>query len=405
MSSPAASGVREILMHPRPGRKCTKVESLLTPVTRAGRGHAGESGGGLGYAQSGPLAVERNGTRPMIELTPGSLFGGYRIERLAGKGGMGVVYKATQVDLGRSVALKPIAPEVAHDARFRERFRRESRLAASIDHPNVIPVYEAGEADGSLFISMRWVAGPDLLTLIKRGGGLEPDQAARIVAQAAAALDSAHDHALIHRDVKPANVLVVAGRGEHAYLTDFGLVKRTKMSTKVTDSGEFVGTLDYVAPEQIEGKADACSDIYSLGCVLFHSLTGRVPFERDSEIAKIAAHLHEDPPPPSEVSPGLPPQFDEVVTRAMAKDRAARYETAGEMGEAAVAVAQGTSGTRPRQPTRGAATAVLAPEPTRHLSRVRRPRRRVVATALLLALGVVVAGILALRGAFEGAQA
>src|SRR4051794_11085409 len=200
----------------------------------------------------------------MDELDPGALFGGYRIEGIAGHGGMGVVYRATQLGLGRTVALKLIAPDVAHDPRFRERFKRESRLAASIDHPNVIPVYEAGEADGSLFLSMRWVEGADLLTLIKRGGGVEPEQAARITSQVAAALDAAHGHGLVHRDVKPANVLVVAGGADHAYLTDFGLVKRTKTSSDVTQSGEFVGTLDYVAPEQIEGKADASSDVYSL---------------------------------------------------------------------------------------------------------------------------------------------
>ena len=335
----------------------------------------------------------------MTELPPGSLFGGYRVEGIAGKGGMGVVYRATQLALGRTVALKLITPELAHDKQFRERFKRESRLAASIDHPNVIPVYEAGEADDSLFIAMRWVEGADLLTLIKRGGGLEPEHAARVTAQVAAALDTAHDHGLVHRDVKPANVLVVAGRAEHAYLTDFGLVKRTKASKDVTESGEFVGTLDYIAPEQIEGRANACSDVYSLGCVLFHSLTGRVPFERDSEIAKIAAHLHESPPSPSDIAPGLPFPFDDVVTRAMAKDRTERYRTAGDLGRAAM-VAADTSRRPPRVATRGAMTAVLPGEPAKRAG-LRRAPLWVTGVVLLLALGAA-AGLLALGGAFEG---
>src|SRR4051794_16543339 len=291
----------------------------------------------LGYSRALVLRGRKETrTAPTTELPTDSLLGGYRILALAGQGGMGVVYRATQIELGRTVALKLIAPKYADDEHFRERFKRESRLAASIDHPNVIPVYEAGETNGALFISMRWVEGPDLRTMIKRGGGVEPRQAARITEQVGAALDAAHDHGLVHRDVKPANVLVAAGRAEHVYLTDFGLVKRTKTDSQVTASGEFVGTLDYIAPEQIEGEPGASSDVYALGCVLFQSLTGRVPFDKPTEIAKIAAHLQEPPPCPSELAPGVPAPFDEVVRRAMAKDRKERYATAGELGRAAV---------------------------------------------------------------------
>jgi Protein kinase domain len=372
----------------RPSLGSSNLESLNSPTT-------------WGTLVPGPPRTNGTSFSPMTDLEPGSLFGGYRIEAVAGRGGMGVVYKATQLGLDRTVALKLISPDVAHDGRFRDRFTRESRLAASIDHPNVIPVYEAGETDGSLFLSMRWVQGADLLTLIKRGGGLDPGQAARIVAQVGAALDAAHEHGLIHRDVKPANVLVVATRAEHVYLTDFGLVKRTKMSTKVTDSGEFVGTLDYIAPEQIEGKAEASSDVYSLGCVLFHSLTGRVPFERDSEVAKIAAHLNDSPPAPSEVTPGLPPQFDEVISRAMAKERSERYETAGRVGQAAVAAADSVSRPRPRGVTRGARTAVLGRGSPSQRALRRHPPAWAIAAGLVGAFGLAM-GVLALTGAFDG---
>ena len=274
----------------------------------------------------------------MAQLATGSLIVGYRIEGVAGRGGMGIVYRATQLGLERPVALKLISPDFADDPEFRERFKRESQLAASIDHPNVIPVYEAGETNGTLFLSMRWVEGSDLATLIRRGGGLEPERAVHVVSQVGAALDAAHLRGLVHRDVKPANVLVVSGRGEHVYLTDFGLTKRVTTSGGPTRSGELLGTLDYVAPEQIKNKASGpLSDVYSLGCVLFHCLTGRVPFETDTEVAKIYAHLHETPVPPSSLVPGLSTAYDEVVARAMAKEPAQRHPTAGDLGEAALA--------------------------------------------------------------------
>ncbi|HEX6699037.1 MAG TPA: serine/threonine-protein kinase, partial [Solirubrobacteraceae bacterium] len=233
----------------------------------------------------------------------GSVVAGYRIEEVAGRGSMGVVYRATQLVLQRPVALKLIATESAHDARFRERFQRESQLAASFDHPNVIPIYEAGEVDGSLFLAMRFVEGTDLGALIRAEGTLEPAHAVRIVAQAAAGLSAAHALGLVHRDVKPANVLIAAGEDEHVYLADFGLTKHASSAAGLTQPGMFVGTLDYSAPEVIRGDpADARADVYALGCVLFHCLTGRPPFARDSEVATMYAHLHDAAPAPSTVA-------------------------------------------------------------------------------------------------------
>ena len=191
----------------------------------------------------------------MAEISIGSVFAGYRIEGVAGEGGMGRVYRATQVGLNRPVALKLIVPELAEDTGFRARFERESYLAASIDHPNVIPVYEAGEADGRLFIAMRWVEGIDLRSLIMSEGTLDPGRVVAIVGQVAAALDAAHSGGLVHRDVKPANVMLTATHGEeHAYLTDFGLTKKTASTTALTRTGHFVGTPDYMPPEQIRGS-------------------------------------------------------------------------------------------------------------------------------------------------------
>src|ERR671924_1357714 len=217
------------------------------------------------------------------ELSIGSEFAGYRIEAVAARGGMGVVYRATQLRLTRTVALKLVTPALARDASFRERFRREWMVAASIDHPNVIPVYEAGEDDGALFIAMRWVAGTNLRDLIDRGA-LEPGRAARLVAQVAGALDAAHERDLIHRDVKPANILITGE--DHVYLTDFGLTKHASSISGLTRTGQWVGTVEYTAPEQIEGApVSARTDVYSLGCVLFEALAGRTPYARENELA------------------------------------------------------------------------------------------------------------------------
>lgn len=301
----------------------------------------------------------------MAELAPGSQFGAYRIESVAGEGGMGVVYRATQLGLDRAVALKVIAPAFAHDEEFRARFKRESRLAASIEHPNVIPVYEAGEHDGTLFLAMRFVDGTDLKTLLVREGRLEPIRAARFVNQIASALDAAHAAGLVHRDVKPANALLAAQ--DHVYLTDFGLTKRAASGSAMTKTGQMVGTVDYVAPEQVEGgQVDARTDVYSLACVLYHLLTGRVPFDKPTEMAKLFAHVHEDPPQPSEVVPGSPPALDAVVTRGMAKEPTKRFLSAGDLGRAALAAAEHRALSEPeRSVARGeAAPGGVADAPT-----------------------------------------
>jgi DNA-binding beta-propeller fold protein YncE/predicted Ser/Thr protein kinase len=272
-------------------------------------------------------------------LATGSLLGDYRVEAVLGRGGMGVVYRATQVSLGRSVALKVIATTLAEQPGFKERFERESRLAASLDHPNIIPVYAAGEHDGVVYIAMRHVEGVDLRELIAAEGRLDPGRAARIVAQVAWALEAAHARGLVHRDVKPANVLVTLGGDvEHVYLTDFGVTKRSASESRLTAAGEWVGTVDYVSPEQLRGDAvDARADVYALGCVLYEALTGRVPFPRDNELAKLWGHMSDRPTSPGKVVADVPRRLAAVAERAMAKAPRARFATAGDFGRAALA--------------------------------------------------------------------
>ena len=296
----------------------------------------------------------------MAEISIGSVLAGYRIEGLAGEGGMGRVYRATQMGLSRQVALKLIMPELATEPDFRTRFERESRLTASIEHPNVIPVYEAGDAEGQLFIAMRWVEGTDLRSVILTEGRLEAERAIGIVEQVAAALDAAHSGGLVHRDVKPANVMLTTAHGqEHVYLTDFGLTKRAGSGTALTRTGAFVGTPDYMPPEQIKGeRADARTDVYALGCLLFHALTGRTPYDRDTEVAKMYAQLHDEPPSAAEAVPGTPTAIDAVIARALAKDADERYLSAGDLGRAARAALIGKD---PSQPERSLATGLAAP--------------------------------------------
>ncbi|MDP9342090.1 MAG: protein kinase [Actinomycetota bacterium] len=266
----------------------------------------------------------------------GTTVAGYRIESVVGRGGMGVVYLAEQVALGRKVALKVLAPDLAGDPRFRDRFLRESRVAASLEDPNILPVHEAGESEGALFIAMRYVRGTDLRRLIDSEGPLAPERTVSILSQVASALDAAHAEGLIHRDVKPANVLLVPGTPDKVYLADFGLTKRATSDSGVTGTGQFVGTLDYAAPEQFTGDPlTPATDVYSLGCLLYECLVGEPPFPRDREAAVLHAHLNEPPPKPTEKRPGLPAAIDAVVAKAMAKKPGERYPLAGELARAA----------------------------------------------------------------------
>ena len=263
----------------------------------------------------------------------GETFGGYRIEALLGRGGMGSVYLATHERLDRKVAVKVIAAELAHDETFRARFLGESQLAASLDHPNVIPIYDADEVDGVLYLAMRYVNGPSLQALVRERGPLSPAETLRIAEQIGGALDAAHAAGLVHRDVKPANILV-AEPGRHAYLCDFGLAKRTS-SRGVTRTGSFLGTVDYCSPEQIEGRPlDGRSDLYSLGCVLFNCLTARAPYERENDFAVLEAHLRDPPPSLASVGTEAPAALDAVIAGATAKDPASRFENGDALASA-----------------------------------------------------------------------
>jgi serine/threonine protein kinase len=288
-----------------------------------------------------------------IDSRIGTTIAGYRIDSVLGRGGMGVVYLAEQVALDRKVALKVLAPELAEDPRFRERFLRESRVAASLEDPNILPVHEAGEADGALFIAMRYVRGTDLRRLIDDHGPLEPARAVAILSQVASALDAAHAEGLIHRDVKPGNVLLVPGAPDKAYLADFGLTKRAISDSGVTGTGQFVGTLDYAAPEQFTGHPlTPATDVYSLGGVLYECLVGEPPFPRDREAAILHAHLNELPPKPTAKRPELPQAIDAVVAKAMAKKPEDRYNTAGALAAAATEAAVPDIDRAPAVPSR-----------------------------------------------------
>ncbi len=278
-----------------------------------------------------------------MALQPEQQLGEYRIVRLVGRGGMGSVYLADDVRLGRSVALKVLAPEFAAEASIRERFVRESRTAASLDHPHILPIYEAGEDDGNLFIAMRYVPGPDLAGIVEREGPMALERVVALIDQVAGALDAAHAAGLVHRDVKPGNILVVPGSSpgtDHAYLSDFGLTKHVGDGPQLTRSGQLLGSVGYVAPEQIEGRAvDRRADIYSLGCVAYECLSGAQPYTRESELATLYAHATAPPPSLAAARPELPPVIDQVLATAMAKDPDDRYATAGALAEALAAAA------------------------------------------------------------------
>ena len=285
----------------------------------------------------------------------GTVFAGYRVDALLGRGGMSVVYKAEHIRLGRKVALKVLAAPLAHDESYRERFVRESQRAADLDHPNVIPIYDAGEieggdSDGLLYIAMRYVEGSDLRTILRRDGPLGVGKTIFVLDQVASALDAAHDSDLIHRDVKPSNILV-AEPSEHVYLTDFGVAKQTT-APDLTRTGMFIGTVDYAAPEQIEGLTlDGRVDVYALGCMLYECLAGRPPFDREAEVAVMHAHLTTPPPKLTDVQPELPKELDRVIAKAMAKSRDDRFATAPELVDAAQAavIQRRSTGTKHEQ--------------------------------------------------------
>ena len=287
----------------------------------------------------------------------GDEFAGYRLRSVLGRGGMSVVFQAEHPRLGNVVAIKVLAPELASDDVFRTRFLEESRIAASMNHPNVIPIHDMGASDGLLYIVMRYVSGTDLRQMIKKRGRLQPEVAVFLLSQAARALDAAHAKGLVHRDVKPGNLLVERSNDDddpdHLYLADFGITKRVMTHTGLTSTGQFLGTVDYVAPEQIRGPSVASlagmADQYSLGCVLYECLTGRVPFEKDMIPAIIWAHVEELPTQPTLLRPDLPPAVDEVFARVLAKQPGDRYRNCREFMDAA-RTALGDRATAPGPP-------------------------------------------------------
>jgi serine/threonine protein kinase len=258
----------------------------------------------------------------------GAEIAGYRIGPQLGRGGMGVVYKAHHIRLDRAAAVKVLTPALASNDEFRERFISESQMAATLQHPNVITVYDAGEDDGLLYLAMQFVAGTDLRRLLEMEGPLEPSRALNVLAQVAGALDAAHAHGLVHRDVKPANVLVDVDR---AYLGDFGLTKRFDATGGMTGVGQIIGTVDYLAPEQIDsGRVDGRTDVYALGCVVYECLSGRPPHHKDSDIAVLFAHVREEPAPLSSMVDDIPESVDDVVGKALAKSVEDRYTSCRE---------------------------------------------------------------------------
>ena len=337
----------------------------------------------------------------------GTRLAGYQIQALLGRGGMGVVYLAEQTGPHRQVALKLLLDPATASETFRERFLRESELAAAIDHPNVLPVYDAGETDGVLWIAMRYVDGTDLQAMLDRDGPPAPEQALAIAGQVAGALDAAHARGLVHRDVKPGNILLAVEDGAvtHAYLADFGLTKRIGGARGLTVSGQVLGTIDYVAPEQIEGgQVDGRADQYSLGCVLFECLTGVVPFRRDSELAVLWAHVHDPPPQIGEYRPDLPAALDDAIGRALAKAPGDRHPSCGALvASAQAALAGAPAGVRHR----AGRPAARSPGGARRRPWLPRLTRRssLVLTATAVVMAAVLLAVAALLARDRGAPA
>jgi len=309
----------------------------------------------------------------------GTVLAGFRLKSVVGEGAMGAVYLAEEISSGRRVALKLLAPELARDERFRKRFLRESQLAGSLDHPHVVRTIASGDENGVLYLAMEYVEGADLRELLQREGRLDPERAVDLIGQVGEALDAAHAVGLVHRDVKPGNIVVAEdASGEHAYVCDFGLARHVSSASSLTGERGFVGTIDYVPPEQIEGgQIDGRTDVYSLGCVLYECLAGSRPFDRDTELSVLFAHLNEPPPRLSEARPDLPAAFDTVFATALAKSPDNRYSTCGELARAARAALQGKTLTR---------------------RRVRRRRALVAAAVVLAAAGAAIGAVLATEG-------
>ena len=319
------------------------------------------------------------------EIPTGTVLAGFRVESLIGEGAMGAVYLAEDTSSGRRVGLKVLAPELARDERFRQRFLRESQLAASLDHPRIVRTIASGEAGGTLYLAMAYVQGSDLRELLRREGRLEPERAVDIVSQVAEALGAAHRAGLVHRDVKPGNILVTEGPdGEQAYVCDFGLARHVTSVSSLTGERGFVGTIDYVPPEQIEGgQIDGRADVYSLGCILFECLAGERPFERESELAVVFGHLNDPPPRISELRSELPEAFDGVLGTALAKSPEDRYQTCADLADAARAALQGRT---------------LAPR------RLRRRRRLILAAAAVVVIaGAAVGSLIGTRASHAAA--
>jgi serine/threonine protein kinase len=287
-------------------------------------------------------------------VTAGTDLAGFRLESLIGEGAMGTVYRAEDTRRGGRVALKVLVPQLAHDDRFRQRFLRESQLAATLDHPHIVPIVAAGEDDGVLYLAMPYIEGADLRELLRREGRLEPERALDLVAQVAEALDAAHAAGLVHRDVKPGNVLVATGpEGEHVYVCDFGLARHVSTASSLTTDRGLIGTIDYIPPEQIQGGSiDGRADVYSLGCLLFECLAGTRPFDRESDLSVVFAHLNEPPPLLSDLRPDLSETWDDVFATALAKSPDERYSTCGELIESARAALRGDA-VASRKPRRG----------------------------------------------------
>ena len=321
-----------------------------------------------------------------MDVHPGTVVAGFLVESLIGQGAMGAVYLSEDAKAGRRVALKLLGRGLIEDERFRKRFMREAEIAASLDHPHIVPTLTFGEEDGRLYLAMAYVKGSDMRELLRRDGRLPPARTLRLIGQVADALDAAHAAGLVHRDVKPGNILVTGEPGgEHAYVCDFGLARHLSSVSSLTGDRGFVGTIDHVPPEQIAGRPiDRRADVYSLGCVLYECLTGERPFERESELALIYAHLNDTPPPVTDLNPELPEALAAVVATALAKAPEDRHASCGEL----VAAAQ----------------AALAGKP--YGRRSRRRRRSIVATiALLAAAAAGVFGYLTTRGETSAAGA